>query len=237
MNIYVLREDKIDESLNLITICKDLSRKYKKILFYYTGHAKNSGDEFPVIRFNEYRISIYTLHKYMEQKFIFSILLCDACNYDASRGGNKEIFTTLNPVKNCIEKDLCEIFNNRGHLCITSAKKGKLATGYRGHGGVFSRCMLEFLREHKSWVHAFQASTILMHNFKFDQSPYYNGYILGIPQKYVKETEEIIFKYKYDPNNMERNKSLEERELFRTNSHEDLLKALKSSNNNINKLF
>ncbi len=142
MDTIVLREDQIDQTYNILAIVGDLSTKYKKIVFYYIGHSKNAGDEFPVISVNGYSLGLYALHRFLAQTFQFSVLISDSCNVVVARGGNLEIFQKVGPFDPMSIENLEYVMNNRGHLIVSSAAVGAPAEGYKNLGGVFTSVFL-----------------------------------------------------------------------------------------------
>jgi len=231
---YYIRESELKSNLNIMIFCDELSRKYSKIIFYYVGHSKNAGDSFPVIKLKDYAINLYSLHKFLEWKFIFSICCSDSCNVDISRGSNKEIFKEIDDVSPYSTQQLEKMLDNRGHLCITSSKPGKGAVGFENHGGVFTMSFLHFLRKQQSWVHSFYQTKELMIKYKYDQGPNYFGYMYSTKQSFEEETRKLFSGFKLEENvKKERSDSSEKRRTIRRDSKNSLLEKKEEVGNNI----
>jgi len=191
MTILAVRMDKITTSINLLHLLSKIKEKYKKIIIYYTGHGVNSGDNFPIITLRDYALSTFSLHKYVEEFFGFSVIIIDCCNNEPARGDIAICKEIVKPKKPFTIEELEQIMDNRGHLLISSARKGEHAFGYKHFGGIFSQSFFSYLVKHNAWTRAFHATSKLLEKYYFKQRPHYFGYIFSQLIRYEKETDHL----------------------------------------------
>jgi len=169
-NLYILKEEDLENDFDLMLFFEELSLLYKKIVIYFSGHGTNrESSKYPIFQFCSKLYCTFTLHKLLEKlNFVFSVVIVDCCNHYPNKSVGTYLSSLFGMIKSFSDKHLISLLDQRGHCLISSSRTGRPSCRFPDLGGLFSVCYFNYLGKKKKDSYMLLMRHVWFFNNKMD---------------------------------------------------------------------